>query len=106
MKKVFLFVFLLGMHGIAHASIQTKKVVRVGCHTHNNTCFAYVEGAITSDSNCPSNDGSFRWSITAPNGESVLSIILAAQMSGKNVSFGEAGCYDNFPTFNYAWINE
>lgn len=88
----------------ASAALQTKKILDVGCHIDGATCFVYVEGSISSS--CTSNDGSFRWSSDSPNGKVVLSIFLAAQASGKSVSFGESGCFAGFPTFVYATVIE
>ncbi|WP_103654236.1 hypothetical protein [Agarilytica rhodophyticola] len=89
----------------AFAAVQTKYIKDVGCHINRTTCFVYIEGTISSA--CANNDGSFRWNGTSDtNGNAILSILLAAQASGKQVTFGESGCFENFPTFNYATIKK
>jgi len=102
--KIITLSLLFGLTFFANSATQTKKILRVGCHVNSNICFAYVEGGITSS--CPVNDGSFRWDGKLDaNGKSALSILLSAHATGKTVTFGESGCYSNFPAFTYLMIN-
>lgn len=104
-NKIIVCALLMGVSFLANSTSQTKKVLRVGCHVNSNVCFAYIEGSITS--NCPSNDGSFRWDGKSdPNGKSALSILLSAHATGKTVTFGGSSCYSNFPSFSYLMINK
>lgn len=102
MKKFIVILFLLFLSTSSNADVHTFKIERVGCHINSNMCFAYVDGPITSS--CPSNDRSFRWDVTGPNGGSALSILLAAQAAGKRVTFDESGCYSNYPSFAFLII--
>ena len=105
MKKILLLSFLACLSTVAHSASQIKKITKVGCHINTNTCFVYVEGGISSD--CPVNDGSFRWNgVSDNNGNSALSILLSAHAQDKSVTFGESGCFSGFPSFTYLTINK
>ena len=88
-----------------NANTVTTKIDKIGCHKHTNACFVYVEENINS--NCPSNDNSFRWDgTTDPSGKAILSILLTAHSTGKSVTFWESGCFSDFPTFSFATLNK
>ena len=67
-------------------------------------CFVYVDSPIASGAGCTSNDQSFRWDISSPIGKSTLSMLIAAQMADKTVTFGESGCFGSFPAFAYILV--
>lgn len=106
MYKTALFLVLLSAYSQSFAELQTKKIVKVGCHRNDGICFAYVDSDIISNDNCNGNDRSFRWDITSVNGQSFLSMLLAAELGDKSVTFAESGCFGGFPSFSYLLINK
>ncbi len=104
MLKVLTLVVCIFLTSFAHSSEVTTKVLKVGCHIDKSMCFVYVDQPIPNTSNCLYSD-SLRWDgVAAPNSNAILSVLLAAQVSGKSVRFGQVGCYQNFTTFAYAYI--
>lgn len=106
MNKTVIFLILLMACSQSFAELQTKKIVKVGCHRGDGTCFAYVDTDISSNANCNGNDRSFRWDLSSVNGQSFLSMLLAAELADKSVTFAETGCFGGFPSFSYLLINK
>ena len=91
----------------ASAEIATgpRKVVAVGCHSHDRTCYITIDGeAIGPNASCTSN--SIRWSaITDENHNEMVSLLTAAFIAGKSVSIRlEEDCFSlqpAYPTISY-----
>ncbi len=77
----------------------TRKIDSIGCHSHDRICYVYVAGEpVGPKESCVSN--SFRWSAdTDPNHNEILSLLTAAFMAEKSVSFTlESDCFSLQPT--------
>ncbi|GAA6167893.1 hypothetical protein [Sessilibacter corallicola] len=108
MKKLLVFVSLcLITVNINAAPSFNAKVLRVGCHADQNTCFVYIDRD-TPETQCTNDPRSIRWDgLNIKNAQSILSIFLVAQSSEKTVTFGRPTdvCFDNYPSFNWVDLN-
>lgn len=86
----------------------SRQILSVGCHVADNTCYVYVSGDPVGPANCRST--SIRWNQKADaNGQSILSLLTAAYLAGKQVDFyvRDTDCYAYqpvFPTFDYIFL--
>jgi len=85
------------------ANSGPRTIISIGCHLGSNACYADVDGAYVGPAGCVSN--SIRWDPTASGGKENLSLLTAAYMAGKKVSFFVSdSCFTGqtmYPTFFY-----
>ncbi len=92
-------VLLVGVPAFA-GETGPVKVLGIGCHTVNSTCYVTVQNAVRP-TGCPAST-SLRWDrANVNNGQAVLSLLTAAFLAGKSVNFAITGCYGGYPTFDY-----
>jgi len=94
---------LFSQFGQAAGHTGPKKILEVGCHKEDGTCFATIEGGAVGPSSCRS--GSIRWSTADANGKSILSLLLGAYLAEKPANFWIIdSCFSgntSFPTFSF-----
>lgn len=97
-----LFSFCITFNFLISASAQTlsedtgwRKIVAIGCHNTDGTCFVSLDGAAFGATlgcrNSLTNEFRFDNGDTAI-GKRTFAALLAAQMSGKSVAVHLAGC--------------
>ena len=103
---------LLLISNISYAAENTgfRKILDVGCHLHDGTCFVVVDGAAIGGSyGCSSTQ--IRWDAnTSAMGKHHLSMMLATMKASGLASFNIDSCYKQqaadgstpWPTFSYA----
>lgn len=85
-----------------------RKILAMGCHTHDRICFVSIDGeAIGPEPSCTSN--SLRWSADSDvNHNETFSLLTAAFLSGKTVRFNlESECFSlqaAYPTIRYFYV--
>ncbi len=83
-----------------------RKMLYLGCHKTDTTCFVELEGAPVGPPGCQST--SVRWDTSNTPGKNHLAMFLSAQARGKRANLGiSLTCYanqTNFPTFDYSMI--
>lgn len=81
-----------------------RTITRVGCHINNNICFANLAGdPVGVPGTCEAT--SVRWETTNPNGQEMLSMVMAAYVAGKKMEFQVDACFvpqPNYPSFRWA----
>jgi hypothetical protein len=109
-KKIVLSSIVLVFFSNAYGGITypgSRKIVDIGCHKNDNTCFISIDGEPAGPSdNCRRN--SIRWNVEEANGKAALTHFTAAYFAGKRVKLGiDSSCYphqSNFPTFHHYYI--
>ena len=103
---------LLLISNFSYADENTgfRKILDVGCHLHDGTCFVVVDGAAIGGSyGCSSTQ--IRWDANTPvMGKHHLSMMLATMKASGLAYFNISGCYTQqaadgstpWPTFNIA----
>jgi hypothetical protein len=93
----------------AHAYDNLKTTVNaLGCHVNSDMCYVYVDASSIPNAEKCSSSTSIRWSSeTFKNSDEVFSILLAAKLSGAEVTFGNVGgvCYEGFVSFSFLTVN-
>ena len=95
------------LNSTAHAAASTgaRNITSIGCHLGSTTCYADIDGSFVGPATCSSY--SLRWDSNTTNGKEILSLLTAAYMANKKVSFYVIDtCYTGqtmYPTF--AFIN-
>ncbi|MFY0563292.1 hypothetical protein ACN28E_05565 [Archangium lansingense] len=97
-------VVALALPGQAQATgTGLRTITNIGCHLNNNTCWVDISGSAVGPANCRAT--SIRFNITAPNGKNIFSLMTAAFLAGKQVSFELPDtCYVDqpiYPTLTY-----
>nr|VFJ93504.1 MAG: hypothetical protein BECKLFY1418B_GA0070995_10472 [Candidatus Kentron sp. LFY] len=100
--------FLLPITTYAGYHTGVRNIVNMGCHNVDNTCYVTISGSSIGPPSC--NSTSIRWNEKYDaNGKSVLALLTAAFLGGKQVSFAISdSCYqyqNNYPTFTYFFIH-
>lgn len=87
----------------AEGSIGPRKILNIGCHLNDTTCYVTVEGSAVGPTQC--SNTSIRWNeSSSPGGKNTLALLMGAHMSGKPVLFYILDtCYASsiYPTFSY-----
>jgi hypothetical protein len=110
-RSLKLTVFVSLMLAAAAASAQVvptgyRKILSLGCHRTDTTCFVEIEGAAVGPLGCQAT--SVRWDTANTPGKNHLALFMSAQARGKRVSLAiSPACYanqPNFPTFDYSYV--
>ncbi|MFA0132072.1 hypothetical protein AB4440_07175 [Vibrio splendidus] len=103
MKKIVL-LLLLPLGSLAQAATTGPRTIHaVGCHLHDNTCYVSVDKVVGSNE-CSST--SIRWKSNDVNGKETLSLLMAASVAQKKVTFNlDGNCMGVFPKFNYIVVH-
>lgn len=102
--KLFILFTLILFSSVSFAGLtgpQTLIIDKIGCHLKTEVCYVYVDKQVGPDS-CHLN--SIRWNKESDiSGKEIFSLLMAAQISGKRVSFHISNsCFGLYPTFDYA----
>ncbi len=106
-KKYILIIstFLLSIvffNSVAQAAGHTgsRKIVDMGCHLGDDTCYVTLDSNIAQGNCAATTAASVRWSSSSVAGRNALTLLTAAYMSGKRVSFYITdACYSSQPSF-------
>ena len=80
-------------------STGQRVINAVGCHLHDTTCYVIVD-KLVGDTQCSST--SIRWKSDDANGKETLSLLMAASVAKKKVTFNlDGSCMGVYPKFNY-----
>ncbi len=96
--------FLLSLSSFSQAATTGPRTIHaVGCHLHDNTCYVSVDKVVGSNE-CSST--SIRWKSNDVNGKETLSLLMAASVAQKKVTFNlDGNCMGVFPKFNYIVVH-
>lgn len=110
MSRVFMLIaWLLGavVTPAALAETATGAVSTLGCHNVNDECWVTLSGY--SGSAYCNHSGQLRWDTSPTWGRRWHAMLMAAQVSGKNVSLqiSDSGCSaSGFPTFLWGTVSD
>lgn len=89
----------------ADEGVNDRKIVGIGCHQVNGTCFVTLDGpAFGANEGClNASTNQFRWDdADQPNGKRTFAALYGAYLSGKSVSVYISGCSaQSSPSLNY-----
>ena len=93
------FLMVISNNLFSAESSGPRKILSIGCHNYNSTCYINIDGApITGATGCSSN--SIRWdSQNDINGKSTLALMMMASSTGSKVSIYTQSCYSQQPTY-------
>jgi len=113
LKKIALWAFAASLcagslNAYAGEDLSARKIVNVGCHTGDGTCFVELDGAAFGASlNCPvkpTNQFRFDNSDTAV-GKRTFAAFMAAYLSGKHLAVHLEGCSaQGWPTVAWFYV--
>ena len=91
----------------ADENVSNRKIIDIGCHTWDDTCFVSLSGApFGANENCtykPINE--FRFSSSTANGKRTYASLLSAFLAKKTVDIYISGCGPGgWPTLAYFHI--
>jgi len=100
--------FLGSLNAYAGENLSARKVLDIGCHNTNGTCFVDLDGPVFGSSlNCPVNSTSqFRFDNSDTSvGKRTFAAFLAAYLTGKRVAVYLEGCSaQGWPTVAYFYV--
>lgn len=104
----FLSIFLFSTESYAAGHTGSRKIVDMGCHLGDDTCYVTLDSNIAQGNCAATTAASVRWSSSSVGGRNALTLLTAAYMSGKRVSFYITdACYNSqssFATFGFYTI--
>jgi len=96
------------LNAYAGEDLSARKIVDIGCHAGDGTCFVDLDGAPFGASlNCPVGAGNqFRFDNSDTSvGKRTFAALMAAYLSGKHLSVHLGGCSSQgWPTIQWFYV--
>lgn len=94
-KMMLLFVLMtISFASFAAEDVSNRKIIDIGCHTWDDTCFVTVTGpSFGANENCLyTSTNEFRFSSSTTNGKRTYASLLSAFLAKKTVDIYISGC--------------
>lgn len=96
--------FIFSNQCFAEETTGYRKILDIGCHVSDGTCYATLSGSsFGAQQNCSfGNTNEFRFDSTSIHGRRTYTSLLSAFLTNKPVSVTFAGCFNGtWPTITY-----
>ncbi|WP_151811438.1 hypothetical protein [Acinetobacter bereziniae] len=107
-KMMLLFVLItISFASFADESVSNRKIIDIGCHSVDDTCFVMLSGApFGSQEKCTSSaTNEFRFSSSTPDGKRTYASLLAAFLAKRTVDIELRGCDARSGAVTLVWFH-